>query len=156
MIIPASAGALVSMRLVPDQHPGQIYRLFKARVESMVPPGIQLRLKVEVCSEPFVTPRDSIAVEVAGRALEYAFGRRPVLVRSGGTSSIAALLKKATGVQDIVITGWGDPGDGEHAPDEHFSLENYRRGIIATADLLYELAKAKGHRVPVTEGRPAP
>jgi acetylornithine deacetylase/succinyl-diaminopimelate desuccinylase-like protein len=44
-------------------------------------------------------------------------------------------------VKDIIVTGWGDPDDGEHSPDEHFSLENYRKGIIATVAIMYELAK---------------
>jgi acetylornithine deacetylase/succinyl-diaminopimelate desuccinylase-like protein len=151
MIIPASAGALVSMRLVPDQDPGEMFRLFKAYVDSMVPPEIKARLRIETCSEPYLTSRDSIAVKVAGRALEYAFGNPPVLVRSGGTSAIISLLKKATGVQDIVLTGWGDPGDGEHAPNEHFSIENFRRGAIATAALMYELAGHTHHTVHVPQ-----
>jgi acetylornithine deacetylase/succinyl-diaminopimelate desuccinylase-like protein len=117
---------------------------------------------VETCSEPYLTRGDSIAVKVAGRALEYAFGSPPVLVGSGGTSAIVSKLKKATGVDDIVVTGWGNPGDGEHAPNEHFSLENYRRGIIATADLLYELSAMSGRRArgraasTGTQARPVP
>jgi acetylornithine deacetylase/succinyl-diaminopimelate desuccinylase-like protein len=66
-----------------------------------------------------------------------------VLVRSGGTSEIVSLLEQATGVKDIIVTGWGDPGDGEHSPNEHFSLDNYRRGIIATAAIIYEMAALK-------------
>ncbi|OPY26452.1 MAG: hypothetical protein A4E28_02499 [Methanocella sp. PtaU1.Bin125] len=144
MIIPASAGALVSFRLVPDQRPDEIYRLLKAHVDSLIPPGIGVNLHIDSCHEPFVTSRDSIAVVIVSRALEAAFGQRPVLVRSGGTSGIVPMLKKAVGVQDIVITGWGDPGDGEHSSDEHFSIENYRRGIVATAAIMYELAIIKG------------
>jgi acetylornithine deacetylase/succinyl-diaminopimelate desuccinylase-like protein len=143
MVIPASAGALVSIRLVPDQRPGEIFRLIKAHIDSMITNGISVKLQVETCREPFITSRDSIAVTVVSRALEDAFGHRPVLVRSGGTSGIVPMLKKATGMRDIVVTGWGDPGDGEHSPDEHLSLENYRRGIIATADIMYELAMVK-------------
>jgi len=143
MIIPDKAGALVSFRLVPDQRPEEIFRLLKGYFDARKVPGIKVKLKVNVCQEPFVTSRDSCAVRAAGRALADAFGRRPVLVRSGGTSGIVPLLMKYTGIRDIVITGWGDPGAGEHSPNEHFSLDNYRRGIIATAGLLYELAKMK-------------
>jgi acetylornithine deacetylase/succinyl-diaminopimelate desuccinylase-like protein len=143
MIIPSTTGALVSMRLVPDQRPEEVFRLFEDYVNSMVTSGVRVKLQVESSREPFITPRDSPAVRIAGHALEYAFGHRPVLVRSGGTSGIVSLLKKATSIQDIIATGWGDPGDGEHAPNEHFSIENYRRGIIATAATMYELARMK-------------
>jgi acetylornithine deacetylase/succinyl-diaminopimelate desuccinylase-like protein len=83
---------------------------------------------------------DSAVVRIASRAIGYAFGTSPVLVRSGGTSEIVSMLETATGVKDLIVTGWGDPCDGEHSPNEQFSLENYRLGIIATATILYEFA----------------
>jgi acetylornithine deacetylase/succinyl-diaminopimelate desuccinylase-like protein len=141
MIIPAAASALVSMRLVPDQSPDDIYSLFETYVRSITPPGVRVMISKLFSNEPFVTPRDSAAVRISLRAIGYAFGTRPVLVRSGGTSEIVSLLEKATGVKDIIVTGWGDPGDGEHSPDEHFSLENYRRGIIAAASIMYEFTE---------------
>lgn len=143
MIIPATASALVSMRLVPDQSPDEIYDLLEDYACSITPPGVRVKIKKQVSNEPFVTPRDSDVVRIASRAMGYAFGARPVLVRSGGTSEIVSMIRKATGVKDIIVTGWGDPGDGEHSPNEHFSLENYRRGIIATAAIMYELAREK-------------
>ncbi|MGA9140996.1 MAG: M20/M25/M40 family metallo-hydrolase [Methanocella sp.] len=145
MIIPASVGALVSIRLVPDQSPDDIYPLFEAYVRSITPPGVRIKLNRLFGDEPFVTSWDSDAVRVSSRAIRYAFGARPVLVRSGGTSGIVSQLQAATGVKDIVTTGWGDPGDGEHSPNEHISLENYRKGIIATAAIMYELARVKKH-----------
>jgi acetylornithine deacetylase/succinyl-diaminopimelate desuccinylase-like protein len=152
MIIPASAGALVSMRLVPDQRPDEIFRQLRTYIDSVVTPGIKVKLRVETCHEPFITPRDSPAVRITGRALEYAFGNRPVLVRSGGTRSIETKKKKTTGIQDIVVTGWGDPGDGEHAPNEHFSIDNYRKGIIATMAIMYEFANDSNAKDTTVKG----
>jgi len=43
----------------------------------------------------------------------------------------------------MVITGWNDPEDNEHAPNEHFSLENFRKGMITTAAFMYGLAYEK-------------
>ena len=148
MIIPAEAGAQVSMRLVPDQSPDDVYTLFEAYVRSLTPPGVLVRLRRLFGDRPFVTPLDSDAVKICSRAIRYAFGTRPVLIRSGGTSGIVSQIQAATGIRDIVTTGWGDPGDGEHSPDEHISIENYRKGIIATAAIMYELARAK-KREPV-------
>lgn len=143
MIIPASASALVSMRLVPDQSPDDIYPLFEAYLDTITPPGVRVKTRKLFSNDPFVTARNSAVIHITSRAINYAFGTQPVLVRSGGTSEIVSLLKKATGVKDIIVTGWGDPGAGEHSPNEHFSLENYRCGIIATAAIMYELASAK-------------
>jgi acetylornithine deacetylase/succinyl-diaminopimelate desuccinylase-like protein len=113
MIIPATVGALVSMRLMPDQTPDDIYSLFEVYVRSITPPGVRVKLRQLFGDKPFVTPLDSDAVRVSSRAIRYAFGTRPVLIRSGGTSGIVSQLQSATGVKDIVTTGWGDPGDGE-------------------------------------------
>jgi acetylornithine deacetylase/succinyl-diaminopimelate desuccinylase-like protein len=146
MIIPSSASALVSMRLVPDQSSDDIYPLFEAYVRTIMPPGVRVKTRKLFSNDPFVTARDSAVVRIASRAINYAFGMQPVLVRSGGTSEIVSLLQAATGVKDVIVTGWGDPGDGEHSPNEHFSLENYRRGIIATAAIMYELARDKNRQ----------
>ena len=144
MIIPSKAGALVSMRLVPDQSPDEIYLLFEAYVRSITPPGVRTEIRRLFGDEPFVTSWDSNAVRVSSAAIGYAFGARPVLVRSGGTSGIVSHLKAATGVKDIVVTGWGDPGAGEHSPNEHLSIDNYRRGIIATAGIIYGALDTEG------------
>jgi acetylornithine deacetylase/succinyl-diaminopimelate desuccinylase-like protein len=142
MIIPSSASALVSMRLVPDQSSDDIYPLFQAYMHAIAPPGVRVETRKLFSNGPFVTARNSAVIRISSGAIDYAFGTQPVLVRSGGTSEIVSLLKKATGVKDIIVTGWGDPGDGEHSPNEHFSLENYRRGIIASAAMIYEFASA--------------
>src|SRR5581483_5901572 len=45
-VIPARACAKISMRLVPDQDPDDIYRKYSDYVRSLVPRGIQLRIKL--------------------------------------------------------------------------------------------------------------
>ena len=110
MIIPASASALVSMRLVPDQSPDDIFQLFEAYVRTITPPGVRVKIRKLFSNMPFVTPRDSVAVRIASRAINYAFGTKPVLVRSGGTSEIVSLLEKATGVKGHHCHGVGRPG----------------------------------------------
>lgn len=155
MIIPSSAGALISIRLVPDQRPEDIYRLFKTHIRSITPPGTNVQFHRGACSSPFITLRNSDAVRAASMAIEYAFGTRPVLIRSGGTSAVVPLLEQFLGARDIIITGWGDPGAGEHSPDEHFSFSNFRKGVIATAAMMYALAGIKTGRASASS-LPAP
>src|SRR5437764_2683834 len=45
-VIPARASAKVSMRLVPNQNPGDILKRFKAYVKKLTPRGIQTSVKV--------------------------------------------------------------------------------------------------------------
>ncbi len=152
MIIPSSAHALVSMRLVPDQSSDVIYALFEAYVQTITPPGVRVKTRKLFSNEPFVTARNSAVVRIASRAINYAFGTQPVLVRSGGTSEIVSLLETATGVKDIIVTGWGDPDAGEHSPNEHISLENYHKGIIAIVAIMYEHAKDSNDKDTTVNG----
>jgi acetylornithine deacetylase/succinyl-diaminopimelate desuccinylase-like protein len=140
-IIPAHVGAKVSMRLVPDQDPEEVFGLFDGYVQSLAIPGVKVRVfQVAGSSKGLVVPGDSAAMEAAVRAVEYSFGRQPVIVREGGSIGAVIAMKEGLGVDDILMLGWGNPGDQLHAPNEHFSLENYRKGTLAVAALIYELA----------------
>jgi len=141
-IIPAHAGAKVSMRLVPDQDPDEIAMLFRRHVMSLAPKGVKVKVSTISSTGALVVPRDSAAIKAAEGAIEVAFGRRPVLVRDGGSIGAAIALKKM-GIDDILMLGWGDPDDHIHSPDEHFSLESFRKGTIAVASLIYGLSGIK-------------
>lgn len=142
-IIPAAAGAKVSMRLVPDQDPAEIARLFERHVMSAAPHGVTVKVTDLVGSRSLVVARDSAAVQAMARAIEYAFGVRPVFTRDGGSIGAVTALQAGLGIGDILMLGWGDPDDAMHSPNEHFSLENFRRGSLAAAALIYGLAEAK-------------
>ncbi len=140
-IIPARVGAKVSMRLVPDQDPDEILGLFEGYVKSLAIPGVKVKVaRVAGSSKGLVVPRDSVAMEAAVRAVEFAFGRRPVIIREGGSIGAVIAMKAGLGVDDILMLGWGDPDDALHSPNERFCLENYRKGTMAVAALIYELA----------------
>ncbi len=147
--IPDSAGAYVCFLLVPDQEPDEITRLFEEYVRSMTPEGIKVSITKEVSFDPVLLPRNSEAIKVMEKAIEYVFGRRPVMIRSGGGIGVVVLLKQILGLENIVITGWNDPEDHEHGPDEHFSLENFRKGMITTTAFMYGLAEAGKPQVTV-------
>ncbi len=149
-IIPARAGAKVSMRLVPDQDPDEIKKLFESYVQTLVIPGVKVTVaQVQGSSKGLVVPRDSPAMSAAVRAIEYSFGRKPVIIREGGSIGAVIAMKQGLGIDDILMLGWGGPGDALHSPNEHFSLENFHKGTVAVAALLYELSKIKSTVKPV-------
>ncbi len=148
-IIPAHVGAKVSMRLVPDQDPDEILELFEAFVQSQAIPGVKVKaFQVEGSSKGLVVPRKSAAMEAAVRAIEYGFGRQPVIVREGGSIGAVVAMKEGLGIDDILMLGWGNPGDLLHAPNEHFSLENYRKGTLSVAALIYGLSAGRPLKSP--------
>ncbi|MBI2192719.1 MAG: dipeptidase [Planctomycetes bacterium] len=138
-VIGAEAGAKISMRLVPDQDPEKIARLFETYVQQICPPTVELRLQQMHGAKPVVVPTDTPGMRAARRAIELGFGRPPVLIREGGTLPIVAALKEKLGL-DVLLLGWGLPDDGAHSPNEKFSLADFHRGIATSAHLMAELA----------------
>ncbi len=141
-IIPAQAGAKVSMRLVPDQDPDEIARLFESYVLSLASPGVRVKVTNLVGGKALIVHRGCAAVKAAEAAIEAGFGRRPVFTRDGGSIGAVIAMQAELGIDDILMLGWGDPGDALHSPNEHFSLENFHRGTVAVAALLYGLAQS--------------
>jgi acetylornithine deacetylase/succinyl-diaminopimelate desuccinylase-like protein len=84
-------------------------------------------------------PRDDPFLVAATRAFAHAFGRPPVLTREGGSNPIVSVFQDALGAPTILF-GVGLPDENPHAPNEHISLENFRRGARAAAQLYRELA----------------
>ncbi|MGE5548896.1 MAG: dipeptidase [Bacillota bacterium] len=142
-IIPAAAGAKVSMRLVPDQDAETVMRQFESYVRSQVPEGIHLKITRHHHAEPLLVMRESPAMNVAEKAVEYGFDRKPVLIREGGSIGAVLTMKKHLGIDDVLMIGFGDPDDNIHSPNEKFSLENFYRGTVTAAALIYGLAEVK-------------
>ena len=82
-------------------------------------------------------------VRTSGRrpaAIEAGFGRRPVFIREGGSIPIVNTFARELGA-DVLLLGWGLNDDNTHSPNEKFSLDDFHRGIQASAHLWHELAK---------------
>jgi acetylornithine deacetylase/succinyl-diaminopimelate desuccinylase-like protein len=139
-VLPCMAGAKLSFRLVPDQDPKTISRLFRAHVASVCPPGVTCEI-IDHHGAPAVRVEVEIpGVRAAVRAIEAGFGKAPVFIREGGTIPVVGLLKEQLGV-DTLLLGWGQNDDNLHGPNEKFSLADFHRGIKASAHLFAELAR---------------
>lgn len=142
-IIPAGAGAKISMRLVADQDPTEIAELFEAHVPTLAPPGVKVTVVRLHGGRGFLAPVEHPAFRAAERALERAFGRAPVYIREGGSipfvAEIADVLQRP-----CLLIGFGLPDENSHAPNEKLDLENYHRGIHSAVYLYEEMARALG------------
>lgn len=127
-VIPSKAYAKISMRLVPDQDPNEITKLFMDHFTSIAPAGTTVKVTPHHGGEPAVTPIDSIGYKAASLAYEKTFGKTPIPVRSGGSIPIVAMFEKELGLKTILM-GFGLDSDAIHSPNEHFGLFNYYRGI---------------------------
>ena len=142
-VLPESAMAKVSMRLVPDQDPEAVAEAFEVHVRNLAPAGVSVDVERFHEGRPWAADADSPLFEAAEIALERAFGRRPVRIREGGSIPIVPLFQEALGAP-VLLVGFGLPGSNPHAPDEWIDLDVYRRGIVALADMYRELATPRG------------
>jgi acetylornithine deacetylase/succinyl-diaminopimelate desuccinylase-like protein len=137
-IIPASAGAKFSTRLVPDQDYREIEQLMKAHLESIAPPTVSVEVRVIHGGAPAITPLDHPGVAPAARALEAGFGKAPLYQRAGGSVPFVAALDVKVGVKTLMV-GFANPTGNFHAPNEWMSERNIDSGMASLVHLWAEL-----------------
>ncbi len=138
-VIPATAAAKLSCRLVPGQDPDDIADKVTRALEALAPEGIEVEVKRLHGGRPASTPIDSASVRAAAAALRASFGREPVFARTGGTIPVVADFQELLG-SEVVLVGLGLEDDRAHAPNEKFAVRDFLRGIQTSARLLRALA----------------
>jgi acetylornithine deacetylase/succinyl-diaminopimelate desuccinylase-like protein len=127
-VIPAKALAKVSLRLVPDMTPAETFALCQAFVESIVPKGCAVEVRMIHSGDPIVISTDNRFVAAATEAMRTVFGKETVFVRGGGSIPIVGDFVRELGIPTVLM-GFGLPDDNLHAPNEKFNLSNFHRGI---------------------------
>ncbi|SMO32288.1 dipeptidase [Fodinibius sediminis] len=131
-VLPAKAGAKISMRLVPDQDPKTIARLFRERVESLAPDTVSVTVTEHHGGYPAVTDLSFYGLKAAARAFDDIYEQEPLFTREGGSIPIVADFQKILGAQSILM-GFGLNSDAIHSPNEKFALKDFYRGIRTSA-----------------------
>lgn len=127
-VLPSTAHAKISMRLVPNQKSEKISEMFQKHFESIAPPSVTVKVIPSHGGEAYVSPIDMIAYRAAEKAYTTTFGKRPVPTRSGGSIPIIAGFERILGTKAILM-GFGLESDAIHSPNENFPLENFLKGI---------------------------
>jgi acetylornithine deacetylase/succinyl-diaminopimelate desuccinylase-like protein len=137
-VLPGKAMLKVSCRLVPDQDPAEIGELMEAHVKAHLPAGVTATVTHLHGGHPWRADLEGPLFDAASRALEAAFGRKPIIAGEGG--SIPVVTDFARILQaPVLLAGFGLPGENAHAPDEWISQSVFRTGMKALAALWDEL-----------------
>jgi acetylornithine deacetylase/succinyl-diaminopimelate desuccinylase-like protein len=139
-VIPATAMAKVSMRLVPNQDPDRVAAAFEAYLRKVTPKTVELTVTRMHGGKPWITSYDNAFVQAAGRAIEQGFGKAPVFCREGGSIPVVSTFQEQLGLP-AVLFGVGLPDENAHAPNERLDLGNFHNGIVAAALLYDEIAR---------------
>jgi acetylornithine deacetylase/succinyl-diaminopimelate desuccinylase-like protein len=142
-VLPASAHAKVSMRLVANQKPDKIARLFIDYFKSIAPDTVKVNVKLyDNNGHAALTPLDSPAMRAAAAAIKKVYKQEPYYTREGGSIPVVSDFQQLLGV-DAILLGFGLPDDNLHAPNEKFDVSQFRNGLATTAQFFEEFAKSK-------------
>ena len=139
-IIPATAMAKISCRLVGNQDPHTIYEKLNDYIESLAPPTVKVTVSLLTTGEPALIDFTLPEMQAAARAYEEGWGATPVFTRGGGSIPIVADISNLMKIP-VVMMGYGLDTDGLHGTNEHFSIEMFQRGIETAIVYLDELAR---------------
>lgn len=131
-VLPAKAGAKVSMRLVPNQDPKEIAALFTKYVQSIAPDTVDVDITEHHGGHPILVDLDFYGLKAAAKAFEDVYEKEVLFSREGGSIPIVADFKKVLGVNAILM-GFGLTKDALHSPNESFALKDFYRGIKTSA-----------------------
>jgi acetylornithine deacetylase/succinyl-diaminopimelate desuccinylase-like protein len=125
---------------VPDMRPDETFKHFSDYVMSLVPKGIELKIKLHSMGEPSIIPTDNKYVKAATEAMKDVFKKDTVYIRSGGSIPIVADFQNHLKIPSVMM-GFGLPDDNLHAPNEKFHIANYYRGIESIVRFLEKLGQ---------------
>lgn len=131
-IVPNFALAKVSCRLVDQQDPDDVMDKIKAHIDSLQLEGVRVVVRPLLGGKPFFIAPEHPYIQKAAKAYAIGFGKAPVFTRSGGSIPIVQTFVDQFDVP-VVMLDMGMPGENMHAPDEHFHMVNWDRGLITIA-----------------------
>jgi len=142
-VLPSTAHAKISCRLVPDQDPAQIIELLSAHIEKYRPPGVKVTVVPNPSlADPFLIPDDHPGNLAAVDVLRELFGKEPYYARMGGSIPVCGIFLKELGAYTVNF-GFGLKDENIHGPDEFFRLKSFSRAQLAYGMLLKRLGKYK-------------
>jgi acetylornithine deacetylase/succinyl-diaminopimelate desuccinylase-like protein len=138
-VIPSTATAKISMRLVPNQEPRKIAKLFEKYIKQIAPKSVKVVVRSLHGANASLTSLNDKATIAAAKAMEKAFGKKTVFAREGGSVSIVDVFGRKLKAP-VVLMGLGLNSENLHSPNEHFSLKHFQLGIKSSAWFLKEYA----------------
>ncbi|SEQ40137.1 Acetylornithine deacetylase/Succinyl-diaminopimelate desuccinylase [Virgibacillus subterraneus] len=128
-IIPSSATAKITCRLVPGQDPDQVQQLLEKHVYDVAPSGVEVEVvKEKLSAKAYKVEPNNPLIEKAAKSYTKAFGKETVFVRMGGSIPVVEWIEDIYKMP-IVLLGFGTPGDRLHSPNESFPLDSLDKGM---------------------------
>lgn len=146
-VIPHSARAHISCRLVPDQDPERVLRAISRHLQKQPVPGVRLEVRPEPGPVPAYTiAPDHPAVRAAVAALEEVYPGQPVLLaKIAGTLPCSFLFERELGAKTLFFS-FSTADEKLHSPNEYMRIPRLREGMLAW-ERLWRLLGDGPHRL---------
>jgi len=141
-IIPSWASCKITMRLVPDQVPGDICDKIEKYIRKICPKTAECEVIKHGGAPGVVVPTDGPWLKAAGAAIKKGFGVEPVFIKEGGSIPVVGTFKRVLGL-DTLLLGWGQNDDNAHSPNERFAISDFEGGCYSALALVDELARVR-------------
>jgi acetylornithine deacetylase/succinyl-diaminopimelate desuccinylase-like protein len=138
-VLPVFAEANVSIRVAPGQDEEQLAESFERILREAAPEGAELEIERRSASPPGLIAPDAPAIRLAQGAFERVVGRRPLLLRSGGSIPLVPALAEK-GIPTI-LSGFALPDANVHSPNERLLVRYVPLGVAAARETLLAFAE---------------
>jgi len=137
-VLPSSAHAKITCRLVAEQIPDRVLDAVEAHVREHAPPGVRIVIqRFPASARPYRMPVDHPDNRIPHGVLTEMYGKEPYYIRTGGTVPVYRLFLDELGVYTVTFA-FGLEDERLHAPNEFFRLSSFQRGQRAYCRLLEE------------------
>jgi acetylornithine deacetylase/succinyl-diaminopimelate desuccinylase-like protein len=138
-IIPAQAIAKITARLVKGQDPARCLGALVRHIKAHTPQGLRVEMPEQGVAGPgFRLDPDALLVAKAKSVLDRLTDLPTAFLWEGASIPIVSALAQHSGAAPLLV-GFGRQEDRIHAPNESFSLEQFRLGFLYMALMLQAL-----------------
>ncbi len=133
-VIPHTASAKISCRIVPNQNPSTIANAIVSYLKNLTPKGVQLSSNIfPGHGTALRTSPDHPTTQAFAQALSEIYQKPCLYTLEGASIPIAPTLATTSLNNNVVLLGLGLDSDAIHAPNEHFSTDRLEKGCLMIA-----------------------
>ena len=142
-VLPATAHAKISCRLVPDQDPQEMLRRVSAHIAKHAPVGVTVKVRPDPSmADPYLIPPDHPGNRAARQVYREIYAKEPYDARMGGSIPVCGIFLKELDAYTVNFA-FGLQDENAHGPDEFLRLKNFSRSQLAYGLLLEQLRSWK-------------
>lgn len=136
-IVPSTAKAKVSFRLVCNQDPDDVFKKFKDFIGKNKQKGTRVKVKLVDKAYPTTVSEDTDFIRIIEKSFDNLFKNNIVKYYEGGCVPIIYDFLRFT--KQIYMVGFGSPDDNIHGPNEKLNVKDFFKGIKFYKNLIENL-----------------